>query len=125
MVWPTGGPITSDYGWRIHPVLGYRRMHTGIDIGAGYGRAIKATDSGNVIHSGWCGGYGYTVIIDHGKGISTLYAHCSKIYVRRGQAVFKGSTVAAVGSTGMSTGPHLHFEVRVNGVPVSPWGYIR
>jgi murein DD-endopeptidase MepM/ murein hydrolase activator NlpD len=125
MSWPSSAPLTSDYGWRIHPVLGYSRFHTGIDIGAGYGSPIKATDSGTVIYSGWCGGYGNTVMIDHGRGVSTLYAHCSSIYVSNGQGVSKGHTVAAVGSTGMSTGPHLHFEVRVNGVPVSPWGYLR
>lgn len=123
--WPVGGYLTSPFGYRIHPVLGYRRMHTGIDIGAPYGRAIKASDGGTVIYSGWCGGYGYTVIIDHGKGISTLYAHCSRIFVSRGQGVGKGQPIAAIGSTGMSTGPHLHFEVRVNGVPVNPMGYLR
>jgi len=125
MSWPTGGPITSDFGWRIHPIFGRRRLHTGIDIGAGYGQSIRAADSGTVIFSGWCGGYGNAVIIDHGRGISTLYAHSSRLYVRKGQAVSKGQSVAAVGSTGYSTGPHLHFEVRVNGVPVSPWGYLR
>jgi len=125
MGWPVSGYITSPFGYRFHPVLGYRRMHTGIDIGASYGRAIKASDGGTVIHSGWCGGYGYTVIIDHGKGMSTLYAHCSRIFVSRGQGVGKGQPIAAIGSTGISTGPHLHFEVRVNGVPVNPMGYLR
>lgn len=125
MVWPTGGPITSDYGYRIHPVLGYGRMHTGIDIGSGYGQNIKAADAGTVIYSGWCGGYGNTIIIDHGRGVSTLYAHCSRLFVGKGENVNQGDAVASVGSTGMSTGPHLHFEVRVNGVPVNPWGYLR
>ncbi|MCE1248279.1 MAG: peptidoglycan DD-metalloendopeptidase family protein [Firmicutes bacterium] len=125
MAWPSSAPLTSDYGWRIHPVLGYSRFHTGIDLGACYGSTIKSTDSGTVIYSGWCGGYGNTVMIDHGRGVSTLYAHCSQIFVSNGQGVSKGQSVAAVGSTGMSTGPHLHFEVRVNGVPVSPWGYLK
>ena len=125
MRWPCNGPVTSGYGWRVHPIFGTRKFHTGLDLGVGYGTSIKAADSGNVIHSGWCGGYGYTVIIDHGNGNSTLYAHCSRLYVSRGQAVSKGQSIAAVGSTGYSTGPHLHFEVRVNGVPVSPWGYLR
>ncbi len=125
MSWPVSGPITSGYGWRIHPIFGTQKFHTGVDFGVGYGNSIRATDSGNVIHAGWCGGYGYAVIIDHGNGISTLYAHCSRLYVSYGQAVSKGQSVAAVGSTGYSTGPHLHFEVRVNGVPVSPWGYLR
>ena len=125
MSWPVSGPVTSGYGWRVHPIFGTQKFHTGIDLGVGYGTSIRATDSGNVIHAGWCGGYGYAVIIDHGNGISTLYAHCSRLYVSYGQAVSKGQSVAAVGSTGYSTGPHLHFEVRVNGVPVNPWGYLR
>lgn len=125
MSWPVSGPITSGYGWRIHPIFGTQKFHTGVDFGVGYGTSIRATDSGNVILAGWCGGYGNTVIVDHGNGISTLYAHCSRLYVSYGQAVSKGQSVAAVGSTGYSTGPHLHFEVRVNGVPVSPWGYLR
>ncbi len=124
-VWPCPGPITSDYGYRRHPIFGTWRMHTGIDIGAGYGTSIKAVDGGTVILSGWCGGYGNTVIIDHGKGVSTLYAHASRLYVSKGETVSKGQVVAAVGSTGYSTGPHLHFEFRQNGVPVNPWGFLR
>lgn len=125
MSWPVSGPVTSGFGWRIHPIFGTQKFHTGIDMGVGYGTSIRATDSGNVILAGWCGGYGNAVIIDHGNGISTLYAHCSRLYVSYGQAVSKGQSVAAVGSTGYSTGPHLHFEVRVSGVPVNPWGYLR
>lgn len=123
--WPVNGTITSDFGWRVHPVYGTSRYHTGIDIGVPYGRAIKAADGGTVIYSGWCGGYGYTVMIDHGKGIISLYGHCSRLFVSKGQSVAKGQVISAVGSTGVSTGPHLHFEVRQNGVPVSPWGFLR
>lgn len=124
-LWPTPGPVTSNYGYRMHPIFGTWRMHTGIDVGAPYGQGIKAMDGGTVILAGWCGGYGNTVIVDHGRGLSTLYAHCSSVYVSYGQTVAKGQVVGAVGSTGYSTGPHLHFEFRQNGVPVSPWGYLR
>lgn len=123
--WPADGPITSNFGWRVHPIYGTSRFHTGVDIGAYYGSPIKAADGGTVIYSGWCGGYGYTVMIDHGGGSTTLYGHCSRLFASVGQSVGKGQVVAAVGSTGNSTGPHLHFEVRQNGVPVSPWGYLR
>lgn len=123
--WPTPGYVTSPFGYRRHPIFGGWRMHTGIDIGVGYGVPIKASDGGTVIHSSWCGGYGYTIIIDHGKGITTLYAHCSRLIARKGQSVGKGQVIAAVGSTGYSTGPHLHFEVRQNGVPVNPMGYLK
>jgi murein DD-endopeptidase MepM/ murein hydrolase activator NlpD len=99
-------------------------MHTGIDISAHSGTPIKAAAGGEVVFAGWWGGYGNVVIIDHGGGISTLYAHCSAIYVRKGQSVSQGEVIAAVGSTGLSTGPHLHFEVRKNGKPVDPLGYL-
>jgi murein DD-endopeptidase MepM/ murein hydrolase activator NlpD len=123
--WPADGPVTSSFGWRQHPIYGGWRMHTGIDLGAGYGQPIRASDGGTVIYSGWCGGYGNLVMIDHGKGITTLYGHCSSISVSNGQSVSKGQVIARVGSTGNSTGPHLHFEVRQNGVPINPWGYLR
>ncbi|MFP4498530.1 MAG: murein hydrolase activator EnvC family protein, partial [Vulcanimicrobiota bacterium] len=97
--WPADGVITSNFGWRVHPIYGNSRFHTGIDIGAYHGSGIRAADSGNVIYSGWCGGYGYTVMIDHGRGVTTLYGHCSELYVNVGQAVSKGDTIAAVGST--------------------------
>ena len=124
MVWPAEGEITSPFGWRVHPIFGTQRLHTGIDIGADYGDSIRAADGGIVIHSDWMGGYGNTVIIDHGNGISTLYAHNSQLLVSEGQTVAKGQAVARCGSTGYSTGPHLHFEVRKNGSPVNPLNYL-
>ena len=117
---PAHGPVTSRYGMRHHPILGRSRMHNGVDIGAGYGSAIFAAASGEVIFSGYMRGYGNTIVIDHGGGISTLYGHCSALLVSEGQSVSRGQTVARVGSTGMSTGPHLHWEVRRNGSPVNP-----
>ena len=123
-VTPAEGPITSPYGYRVHPIFGTLRFHSGIDIGAYYGSSILAADSGIVIEAGWIGGYGNTVMIDHGGGYSTLYGHCSQLYVRIGQMVNQGEPIAAVGSTGNSTGPHLHFEVRINGDPVDPLGFI-
>ncbi len=117
---PADGPVTSRFGMRHHPILGRSRMHNGVDIGAGYGSAIYAAASGEVIFSGYMRGYGNTVVIDHGGGISTLYGHCSALLVNEGQSVAKGQNIARVGSTGMSTGPHLHWEVRRNGSPVNP-----
>jgi murein DD-endopeptidase MepM/ murein hydrolase activator NlpD len=124
MAWPADGEVTSPFGWRVHPIFGTQRLHTGIDIGADYGDAIRAADGGVVIHADWMGGYGNAVIIDHGNGISTLYAHNSQLLVDEGQTVAKGQTVARCGSTGYSTGPHLHFEVRQNGSPVNPLNYL-
>lgn len=123
-LWPVSGPITSDFGWRVHPVLGTRRLHTGIDIGVGSGTPIHAADAGAVISAGWMGAYGNAVVIDHGGGLSTLYGHMSSIGVRAGQTVSAGQVIGKVGSTGWSTGPHLHFEVRRNGDPVNPMGYL-
>jgi murein DD-endopeptidase MepM/ murein hydrolase activator NlpD len=120
MMYPTVGPVTSSFGWRMHPILGYEKFHAGIDFGADYGTLIYAADSGTVIFAGWYGGYGNAVIIDHGNRITTLYGHASELYVREGQAVQKGQPIASVGSTGFSTGPHLHFEVRSNGEPTDP-----
>ncbi|QSJ16108.1 peptidoglycan DD-metalloendopeptidase family protein [Nostoc sp. UHCC 0702] len=122
--YPSDAPTSSPFGWRMHPVLGYRRFHAGLDFAAGYGSTIRAADSGTVIFAGWYGGYGRAVIIDHGKGITTLYGHTSQLYVSEGQTVQRGQAIAAVGSTGLSTGPHLHFEVRHHGSPVNPANYL-
>lgn len=124
LMWPASGPITSPFGWRTHPIFGNQIFHSGIDIGADYGDAVAAADSGVVVYSGWMGGYGNAVIIDHGGGISTLYGHNSELLVEEGARVQKGQIISRVGSTGYSTGPHLHFEVRENGSPVSPMGYL-
>jgi murein DD-endopeptidase MepM/ murein hydrolase activator NlpD len=124
MMWPVSGTVTSGYGYRIHPILGRRILHTGIDIAAGSGTPIWAADGGKVVYAAWMDGYGNVVAVDHGGGISTLYAHQSAVAVSYGQTVKKGQTVGYVGSTGYSTGPHLHFEVRVNGDPVDPMGYL-
>ncbi len=125
---PISGPITSPFGYRIHPIFKSRIFHSGIDIGGPNGGAIKASNSGKVIYSGWYGGYGKVVILDHGvingRPITTLYAHMSSIAVSNGQHVVKGQTVGREGSTGYSTGPHCHFEVRENGKPVNPFNYI-
>lgn len=121
---PVSGRLTSRFGYRVHPILGYRRFHAGIDFGAGHGTVIRAADSGTVIFAGWYGGYGRSVIIDHGNDLTTLYAHSSEVYVSEGQGVQRGQAIAAVGSTGLSTGPHLHFEVRQNGTPVDPLNYL-
>lgn len=120
---PCDAPITSSFGWRMHPILGYERFHSGIDFGADYGVPIRAANTGIVIFAGWYGGYGNAVIIDHGNDITTLYGHSSELYVSEGQVVQRGQAIAAVGSTGLSTGPHLHFEVRQSGEPVDPMNY--
>lgn len=121
---PTSGHVTSEYGPRIHPISGQSGFHTGIDLASPSGTPIKASKSGTVVYSGWQGGYGQVVIIDHGGGYRTLYAHCSKLNVVKNQKVSRGQTVALVGSTGNSTGPHLHFEVRVNNKHQNPRKYV-
>ena len=122
--WPLGGPITSPFGWRVHPITGASRFHSGIDIGGDYGDTIHAAGAGIVSYAGWISGYGYAVIIDHGGGISTLYGHNQALLVSEGQSVSQGQAIAECGSTGNSTGPHCHFEVRVDGEPVDPMGYL-
>ena len=121
---PSSSRITSPYGYRI--LFGVRDFHTGIDIGATHGSNIVAAESGTVIlaNYGWNGGYGNYIILSHGNGITTRYAHASQLYVSAGQTVSKGQVIAAVGTTGNSTGPHLHFEVRVNGSHTNPLNYL-
>ncbi|CAN5885592.1 peptidoglycan DD-metalloendopeptidase family protein [soil metagenome] len=122
--WPVGGSITSGFGYRTHPVLGYQRLHAGTDFGAASGTPIVAAANGVVVSAGWLGGYGNAVVISHGGSIATLYAHQSRLAVGVGAGVSRGQVIGYVGSTGMSTGPHLHFEVRVNGGPVDPARYL-
>lgn len=124
MIYPVNAPITSNFGWRVHPILGTERFHSGTDFGADHGTPILAAAPGTVIVADWYGGYGNAVVIDHGGGITTLYGHCSELYVSEGQTVVAGQAIAAIGSTGLSTGPHLHFEVRENGDPVDPMTYL-
>ncbi|MBC5630060.1 peptidoglycan DD-metalloendopeptidase family protein [Clostridium sp. NSJ-6] len=121
---PVDGVITCEFGPRINPVTFEAGFHNGIDYAGNTGEAIRATKSGVVEYSGWIEGYGYTIILNHGDGIKSLYAHSSQLIVSVGNSVQQGETVALIGSTGMSTGPHLHFEIRVNGQPVDPFGYI-
>ena len=124
MVWPVSGEITSPFGWRSHPIFGSQIFHSGIDIGAEYGTPIVAAQNGVVIEAGWIGGYGNTVMIDHGGGVVSLYGHNQSLAVDVGQNVTQGQVIAYCGSTGNSTGPHCHFEVRLNGEPVSPNNYL-
>lgn len=122
--WPCNGVITSPQGWRIHPIFGTEIYHAGMDIGVPEGTPIYAADSGTVVEADWIGGYGNAVIIDHGNGMQTVYAHNSGLVVGAGQSVSKGQLIAYAGSTGYATGPHCHFEVRINGSPVDPMGYL-
>jgi murein DD-endopeptidase MepM/ murein hydrolase activator NlpD len=117
---PARGRVASGFGYRYHPILHYRRLHAGVDICPGYGAPVFAANSGEVFSAGWRGGYGKCIIVLHGGSVSTLYGHLSQIRVRAGQTVQRGQLIGNVGSTGLSTGPHLHFEVRRNGVPVNP-----
>jgi murein DD-endopeptidase MepM/ murein hydrolase activator NlpD len=123
--WPVVGKISSPFGWRRDPVRGGRDFHTGLDIRAPRGRQVVASSAGKVVHSGWMGGYGKTVVIQHPGGITTLYAHCSKLLVRAGANVRRGERIALVGSTGRSTGNHVHFEVRKGGSPTNPLKVLR
>ncbi|MBW4606684.1 MAG: M23 family metallopeptidase [Hassallia sp. WJT32-NPBG1] len=120
-----GTPVTSEFGWRIHPITGERKFHTGIDFGAAKGTPIYAVDAGQVVFAGDKGGYGKATVIQHQGSLSTLYGHASQLYVQQGQQVVRGQIIAAVGSTGFSTGPHLHFEVRLDDVVQNPRPYLR
>lgn len=122
--WPVNGSVTSGFGYRVHPIYGTRRLHQGLDISGGSGTPIAAAKSGTVISAGWRGGYGNAVVISHGSGVTTLYAHQSSMNVTSGQQVGRGDIIGWVGSTGASTGPHLHFEVRINGSAVDPRPYL-
>jgi len=124
LVWPTAGPVTSEFGIRRHPVFHVQRMHTGIDIGAPHGANVVAADTGTVIRSAFNSSYGHFVVINHGNGMTTLYAHLSARLVREGQRVARGQLIGRVGSTGISTGAHLHFEVAINGSRVNPLRYL-
>ncbi len=112
------GPITSGFGLR------WGRLHAGVDIGVGFGTPIRAAAAGTVSYAGWLGGYGNLVVVEHGGGLATAYAHQQRIYASVGQTVAQGDVLGEVGSTGNSTGPHLHFEVRINGSAVDPLGYL-
>jgi murein DD-endopeptidase MepM/ murein hydrolase activator NlpD len=118
LIWPVNGPVTSPFGMR------WGRMHEGIDIGVGYGTPIHAAAAGVVVWAGWLGGYGNLVVIDHGNGLSTAYGHQEQVAVSYGQHVDQGQVVGYVGCTGHCFGPHVHFEVRINGSPVDPLGYL-
>lgn len=121
---PAKGKISSPFGIRFHPIEKVNKVHQGIDIGGSVGDSIAAAASGTVELSGIYGGYGRCVIVDHGNGYRTIYGHCSKLLVKEGQTVKKGDKIALVGSTGNSTGPHLHFEIRIGNTPVDPVQYV-
>ncbi|MDR1979657.1 MAG: LysM peptidoglycan-binding domain-containing M23 family metallopeptidase [Synergistaceae bacterium] len=123
--WPVMGKINSPFGWRRHPITRRRDFHTGLDIKAGRGTVIRSSREGQVVYSGWMGGYGKVVVVEHSGGQSTLYAHCSSLLVKQGSKVSVGQNIARVGSTGRTTGPHLHFEVRNGNSPVNPLQYLK
>ena len=123
--WPVRGVITSSFGERVDPFLGEGAFHPGIDIGAPYGTPVHVTADGIVVYAGVINGYGRAVIVNHGHGIRTLYAHMSALVVTAGQRIDRGEVVGYVGDSGRSTGPHLHYEVRVNNDPVNPYRYLR
>jgi murein DD-endopeptidase MepM/ murein hydrolase activator NlpD len=124
LFWPTAGGIGSGFGWRIHPIYHTQRFHAGVDIGGACGQPIWAAEDGTVISAGYNGGYGYATVIDHGGGLATLYAHQPYVMVSAGQHVNRAEQIGVVGSTGLSTACHLHFEVRINGTPVDPVPYL-
>lgn len=123
-VWPARGWVTSDFGQRLDPYTADRVMHGGLDIAAPHGKEVYSPSDGTVVFAGLEGGYGNVLVIDHGYGIKTRYGHLSKMLVKAGDRVKRGALIAAVGNTGRSTGPHLHYEVRVNGIPQNPRKFI-
>lgn len=123
-IWPARGWVTSDFGQRLDPYTADRIMHQGLDIAAPHGKEVFSPSDGTVVFAGLEGGYGNVIVIDHGYGIKTRYGHLSKILVKAGDKVKRGALIAAVGNTGRSTGPHLHYEVRVNGIPQNPRKFI-
>ncbi len=125
LLWPSSGTITSRFGWRIHPIFGTREFHTGMDIATRWGSPVMAARSGIVRFAGWMSGYGRLIVVDHGTGLQTMYSHLSAMAVDSGQQVVQGQLIGRIGSTGWSTGPHLFFEVRQNGVPQDPAHYLR
>jgi murein DD-endopeptidase MepM/ murein hydrolase activator NlpD len=124
-MWPVVGNMVSGFGMRYHPILHVMRMHTGIDIAAPYGTLVKAADGGQVIQAGYDGGYGNTILVYHGGGFATWYAHLQGFNCSVGQFVARGQVIGFVGSTGLATGPHLHFEVRINGEPQNPLQFLQ
>ncbi len=125
LAWPVQGTITSTFGTRIHPIFKTKITHTGLDISAPLGTPVKAADAAEVLFTGWLSGYGRVVILDHGGNLTTVYAHLSKIECTEGQKVTRGGLIGRVGSTGVATGNHLHFETRVNGDAVNPMRYLQ
>jgi murein DD-endopeptidase MepM/ murein hydrolase activator NlpD len=123
-IWPTRGWVTSDFGTRMDPYTAERRMHQGMDIATPHGQVVYTPSDGTVVFIGTEGGYGKVLVVDHGYGVKTRYAHLSEVHVRLGDRVSRGDQVASVGNTGRSTGPHLHYEVRVNGIPENPRKFI-
>lgn len=123
-LWPVKGWLTSGFGYRYSPFGGGVRMHKGIDIAAPYGSEVRAPSDGVVVFAGRKGGYGQAIILDHGYGIQTLFGHNSQIFVHEGDVIQRGQKISAVGSTGASTGPHLHYEIHVDGIPTDPMNYI-
>ena len=124
MIWPVNGTVTSGFGNRVHPIYGTVRFHAGLDISASSGTPVVSARSGSVLWVGTQGGYGETVIVDNGGGVTTVYPHLSGYNTSVGATVAQGEVIGFVGSTGLSTGPHLHFEVRVGGVAQDPMAYL-
>lgn len=123
-IWPAKGAVTSGFGWRTSPFGGGTELHQGVDIASDTGTPVVATADGEIVQSGPVGDYGNLVQINHGDGLATLYGHNAQLLVSVGQTVLKGQVIAYAGSTGRSTGPHVHYEVRKNGAAIDPWRYL-